>query len=164
MPFEFVDNNVAIDRTARRRIRSHVAMGRNAGRTLVRPSRRKAAGRGGAVVATFCIPRIVEDDSCSLGSKDEGVYAIERLVGNGLSVVSFPDQVDVKSRGLVQRGVYSSFQADIRALSPAAVVVANLGLSSFLLHKRATPRPRATQFSRLFWNSHLDVGPIHVPG
>ena len=100
------------------------------------------------MVATFCIPRIVEDDSCSLGSKEEGVYAIERLVGNGLSVVSFPEQVDVKSRGLVQRGMYSYFQADIRALSPAAAAVAKLILkSSFLLHKRATPRPRATQWS-----------------
>ncbi|KAK4038132.1 hypothetical protein C8A01DRAFT_17750 [Parachaetomium inaequale] len=41
MKFEFVDNT-AIDGSARRRIRSHVATGRNAGKKLSRPSRRKA--------------------------------------------------------------------------------------------------------------------------
>ncbi|KAF2669202.1 hypothetical protein BT63DRAFT_413660 [Microthyrium microscopicum] len=45
MPFEFVDNNATIDRASRRRIRSHVALGKNLGRKHVRQSRIKALGR-----------------------------------------------------------------------------------------------------------------------
>ncbi|KAH6614439.1 hypothetical protein B0J18DRAFT_300899 [Chaetomium sp. MPI-SDFR-AT-0129] len=43
--FEFVDNTT-IDRAARRRIRSHVATGRNAGKKLSRPSRKKMLTSG----------------------------------------------------------------------------------------------------------------------
>jgi hypothetical protein len=45
MPFEFIDNNAPIDRASRKRIRSHVAKGKNVGRKVVRPSRIKAFGR-----------------------------------------------------------------------------------------------------------------------
>ncbi len=41
MKFQFVNNNGAVDGAARKQIRSHVAMGRNAGRKLSRPSRKK---------------------------------------------------------------------------------------------------------------------------
>ena len=41
MKFQFVDNNGAVDGAARKQIRSHVAKGRNAGRKLSRPSRKK---------------------------------------------------------------------------------------------------------------------------
>ncbi|KFY40147.1 hypothetical protein V494_03620 [Pseudogymnoascus sp. VKM F-4513 (FW-928)] len=62
MAFEFVDNNAPIDRAVRRRIRSHVAIGKNAGRTLVRPSRTKAAARETgtrSMTALVKIPRVV---------------------------------------------------------------------------------------------------------
>ena len=42
MQLEFIDNNSTGDEAVRRRIRSHVAIGRNAGKKLARPSRRKA--------------------------------------------------------------------------------------------------------------------------
>lgn len=112
MPFEFVDNNAAIDRAARRRIRSHVATGKNAGRTLVRPSRTKAAAReAGArpIAAIICVPRVVAD-ARNMEVVEEGGCAIERMVGNGLSVFSFPEQGSVKARRVVQSGMccYSS--------------------------------------------------------
>lgn len=107
MAFEFVDNNAAIDRAARRRIRSHVALGKNAGRTLVRPSRTKAAAREAgdqSVAAIVCVPRVVAD-ARNVEVEEEGSCAIERMIGDGLSVFSFPEQGSVKARGIVQRGM-----------------------------------------------------------
>ncbi|KFY90540.1 hypothetical protein V500_05144 [Pseudogymnoascus sp. VKM F-4518 (FW-2643)] len=103
MPFEFVDNNAAIDHAARRRIRSHVATGKNAGRTLVRPSRTKAAAReAGArpIAAIVCVPRAVAD--ARRMEVEEEDCAIERMIGDGLSVFSFPEQGSVKARRVVQ--------------------------------------------------------------
>ncbi|KFY40278.1 hypothetical protein V495_05502 [Pseudogymnoascus sp. VKM F-4514 (FW-929)] len=105
MPFEFVDNNAAIDRAARRRIRSHVATGKNVGRTLVRPSRMKAGTREAGdrpAAAIVCIPRVVAD-ARNAKDKEEGGCAIERMIGDGLSVLSFPEQRNDKARGIVQR-------------------------------------------------------------
>lgn len=106
MSFQFVDNNVAIDRAARRRIRSHVATGKNTGRTLVRPSRTKAAAReAGAqpIAAIVCVPRVVAD-ARKMEVEEEGGCEIERMIGDRLSVFSFPEQGSVKARGIVQRG------------------------------------------------------------
>ncbi|EAQ84118.1 predicted protein [Chaetomium globosum CBS 148.51] len=41
MKFEFVDNSSTIDKTARKRIRSHVAIGRNAGKKISRRSKKE---------------------------------------------------------------------------------------------------------------------------
>lgn len=106
MPFEFVDNNAPIDRVARRRIRSHVATGKNAGRTLVRQSRvknddREAGGR--TVAAIVRIPRVVAD-ARRKEVEFEADCAIERVIGDSLSVFSFPEQGNVKSRRIVQSG------------------------------------------------------------
>lgn len=106
MPFEFVDNNAPIDRVARRRIRSHVATGKNAGRTHVRPSRvknndREAGGR--TVTAIVRIPRVVAD-ARRKEVEFEVDCAIERVIGDSLSVFSFPEQGNVKSRRIVQSG------------------------------------------------------------
>ncbi|KFZ20262.1 hypothetical protein V501_00247 [Pseudogymnoascus sp. VKM F-4519 (FW-2642)] len=117
MPFQFVDNNTPIDRAARRRIRSHVATGKNAGRTLVRPSRTKAAAREtGArpIAAIVCVPRVVAD-ARDVEAEEEGGCAIERMIGDRLSVFSFPEQGSVKARGIVQRAfsfVSRPFQPD----------------------------------------------------
>lgn len=107
MPFEFVDNNAAIDRATRRRIRTHVATGKNVGRTLVRPSRTKAAVReAGArpTAAIVCVPRVVVD-ARNMEVEEEGGCEIERMVGDRLSVFSFPEQGSVKARRVVQSGM-----------------------------------------------------------
>lgn len=107
MPFQFVDNNTTIDHAARRRIRSHVATGKNAGRTVVRPSRTKAAVREAEsrpVAAIVCVPRVVADARKMEVEEEEGGCAIERMIGDRLSVFSFPEQGSVKARGIVQRG------------------------------------------------------------
>jgi hypothetical protein len=107
MPFEFVDNNATIDRAARRRIRSHVATGKNVGRTIVRPSRMKAESREAGIrsaAAIVCVPRVVAD-ARNAKEVEEGGCAIERMIGDGLSVLSFPEQRSDKARGIVQRGM-----------------------------------------------------------
>lgn len=104
MPFEFVDNNATISHTARKRIRSHVAIGRNAGKKLVRPSRKAILGpMVKDITAVIRTPKAVEKAYSSEVSKD--VFPqIERQVGDGLSVLSFPEQ-PTKSKALVQRGM-----------------------------------------------------------
>ena len=45
MNFEFINNNVAVDGAVRKQIRCHVAKGRNLGKKLSQPSRKKAYGK-----------------------------------------------------------------------------------------------------------------------
>ena len=52
MKFQFVDNNGAVDGAVRKQIRSHVAQGRNAGRKLSRPSRKKSRTARTATTST----------------------------------------------------------------------------------------------------------------
>ncbi|KFY93114.1 hypothetical protein V498_04558 [Pseudogymnoascus sp. VKM F-4517 (FW-2822)] len=104
MPFEFVDNNAAIDRAARRRIRSHVAIGKNVGRTIVRPSRAKVDAREAGsrpIAAIVCVPHVVAE-ARNQEVEEEGKCAIEPMVGDVLSVFSFPEQTSVRSRRVVQ--------------------------------------------------------------
>ncbi|KFY62870.1 hypothetical protein V496_04345 [Pseudogymnoascus sp. VKM F-4515 (FW-2607)] len=104
MPFEFVDNNAAIDRAARRRIRSHVAIGKNVGRTIVRPSRAKVDAREAGsrpIAAIVCVPHVVAE-ARNQEVEEEGKCAIEPMVGDVLSVFSFPEQTNVRSRRVVQ--------------------------------------------------------------
>ena len=105
MPFEFVDNNAAIDRAARKRIRRHVAMGRNVGRKLARPSRKASLELGGAAATAFRYTPNAEDQE----SNNELVPVIERQIGDGLSVPSFPGQTP-NSRQIAQRGNYGHLQ------------------------------------------------------
>ena len=104
MPFEFVDNNAVIDHAARRRIRSHVAKGKNVGKTIVRTSRQKAFGsKANSTRELVRIPKASEDEADS-ESWDRAVDEIERQLGDGLSAFSFPVQIGPESRSLVLRG------------------------------------------------------------
>lgn len=157
MPFEFINNNAAIDRAARKRIRSHVAMGRNAGKTLVRPSRKKALGLGlrakttTTAAALAYIPKkvVVEkahdsETTCN----EEVVPEIERQLGDGLSVLPVAAQVTPGSRVLVQRGMYvghiqtENANSNIHRVSSLTIVSY---LYSYFLHWRASTRTRTEQ-------------------
>jgi hypothetical protein len=97
MPFEFI-NNAAIDRNARKVIRSHAAKGRNVGKT--RPSRRKQPGQEVKSTTTAFNSRSVENAQES--GTDETIAAIGRQIGDGLSVLSFPAELTPRSKALVQ--------------------------------------------------------------
>lgn len=103
MTFEFIDNN-AIDGATRKKIRSHAALGKNAGRRLVRPSRKTAqAPRLMAAATLIRIPKTVQD--AFLVDRNEGfVPEIERQVADG---VCFPIQLESEARRLAQRGTRS---------------------------------------------------------
>ena len=73
----------------------------------MRPSRTKAAAREtGArpIAAIVCVPRVVAD-ARDVEAEEECGCAIERMIGDRLSVFSFPEQGSVKARGIVQRGM-----------------------------------------------------------
>lgn len=82
MPFQFVDNNAPIGRAARKNIRSHVAIGKNAGKTLVRRSRTKAFVLKPHIPSTFEIP-------CQ--------------IGDGLSGICIPTTLSPRFRPIVQK-------------------------------------------------------------
>ncbi len=105
MTLEFVDNNNAvIDSATRRRIRRSAAMGKNAGKTLVRPSRKEARGLGFKLTTTLVRnPEKIRQDSCD--SENSKGLGIERQVGNTISVCSFPEQRTPEATGLVERGM-----------------------------------------------------------
>ena len=107
MPVEFI-NNAAIDRTARKRIRSHVAMGKNAGKKLARPSRKRTTGMRFEIATPIIdLPKFQDDPESSgfKGLEEETIYEIKRQVGDSLSVLSFPEQHSVGDKRLVQRGM-----------------------------------------------------------
>ncbi|KAF7921859.1 hypothetical protein EAE99_007622 [Botrytis elliptica] len=95
MPFEFI-NNATIDDAVRKRIRSHVALGRNAGKKLVRPSKMRPT-RMKRVVTSACINL----SSAQIDSENT-IYEIERQVGDNISCLSFPDH-SFKDKQIVQR-------------------------------------------------------------
>jgi hypothetical protein len=111
MPFVFL-NNANIDRNARKLIRSHVAKGRNVGKKL--PSRRKHCKPDVKIVAHIGRPNIIED--AKHRESEEAIPAIERQIGDGLSVLSFPVEVTPASRGLLQRGMAPSKYTVIKRL------------------------------------------------
>lgn len=99
MLFEFVDNSSPIGRVARKRIRSHVAVGKNAGKTVVRPSRKNASvlraehtlGTPGPLYTSKC-DKIVPS-------------SIGRQIGDGLSVMCIPTTLSPGFRRIVQKGM-----------------------------------------------------------
>lgn len=102
MPFEFVDNNAPIDRDARKKIRSHVAIGRNVGKTHSRPSRKEAfvlPTKTRISKAVQKIPHLDSDESIDL------VVEIERQIGDGLSVLCLPALLTLGSRSTVRKGM-----------------------------------------------------------
>lgn len=104
MPFEFIDNNARIDRKTRKRIRSLVATGKNAGKTVVRPSRIKAfQSKYPTVYST--VPGTVElqQQGSPSASPDETTSSskIERPIGDDLF---FTFASNPASRYLAKRG------------------------------------------------------------
>lgn len=104
MTFEFIDNSVAIDRAARRRIRTHAATGKNANKTLARSSKAIAHKKDDSATP-FRTPASIRKAyrSTSDGSGDAEVAEIERPVSDG---VLFPIPVPARSKGLVREGAY----------------------------------------------------------
>ncbi|KAI1443620.1 hypothetical protein F5Y02DRAFT_200806 [Annulohypoxylon stygium] len=96
MPFEFVDNTT-IDRDARRLIRSHVAKGKNVGKT--HPSRKKRA-----------IMKIETARSSDRTRKEYCTYdmanpTIEPQIGDSLSLTSLPIESTPGSRTLIRKAL-----------------------------------------------------------
>ena len=95
MSFEFI-NNAAIDHMARRRIRSHVAKGKNVGKIL--PPRRKQLKR--ATPAHLPVTA-----SSTLGPEnDEVALVLDRGVGDNLAACWFPIVPNQQSRKLILKG------------------------------------------------------------
>ncbi|KAL2872718.1 uncharacterized protein BJX67DRAFT_376511 [Aspergillus lucknowensis] len=104
MPFEFIDNNAAIDRASRKRIRSRAATGKNLNRTIARSSR--AIVPKGTTAAPFRVPASIRNAHKRQYDTDGDVeIEIERPVGDGLQ---FPVPVPPESRYLVREGMYTS--------------------------------------------------------
>lgn len=106
MAFEFIDNNARIDRKTRKRIRSLVATGKNAGKTVVRPSRIKAYQAQSNHTAILPNTReqrnIKENDSDS--SPDPYNPQIERQISDVLCFMTSADQLSPAARTLAKRG------------------------------------------------------------
>ncbi|KAL4785207.1 hypothetical protein BJX76DRAFT_189589 [Aspergillus varians] len=98
MPFEFIDNTTAIDRAARRRIRTHAATGKNANRTLTRTS--KAIILKDNVTTPFFPPTSIRKARRSANHNPaDAEIEIERPIGDG---ARFPIPVPARSKGLVR--------------------------------------------------------------
>ncbi|KAH8689180.1 hypothetical protein BGW36DRAFT_433944 [Talaromyces proteolyticus] len=94
MPFEFIDNNhPLIDRAARKRIRSHAALGKNVGRKVMRPSRKSAQRVGAKVLPglTYKPKSIKISNTKAYDRTLDDVSEIQRQVGDGLPVLPVPD-------------------------------------------------------------------------
>lgn len=110
MPFEFI-NNAEINRAARKRIRSHVALGRNAGKKLVRPSKMRSTGMKRVVTSAAISLESAQIDSIRLEQKDSeenSMYEIERQVGDSISCLSLPKHA-FKDRKLIQKSIETTF-------------------------------------------------------
>ncbi|KAF7558905.1 hypothetical protein G7046_g5263 [Stylonectria norvegica] len=100
MAFEFIDNST-IDRAARKRIRSHAATGKNLGRKIVRPSRKKVVESRPALFRP--LKKRLEIAAKHDDSHDEDVIEIQRQIGDGLS---FPVPLSSESRDIVRKAFY----------------------------------------------------------
>jgi len=110
MPFEFI-NNAEINRAARKRIRSHVALGRNAGKKLVRPSKMRPTGMKRVVTSAGINLEAAQIDSIRLEQKDSeenSMYEIERQVGDSITCLSLPNHA-FKDRKIIQRSIVTAF-------------------------------------------------------
>jgi hypothetical protein len=105
MAFEFVNNNTSLGRDVRKKIRSHVAMGRNVGKTYARPSRKAAF-----VISTkTAAPKAVKKRPQLESSREVDIFfEIERQIGDGLSVLCLPAPLTPGSSSLVRKGMSST--------------------------------------------------------
>ncbi|KAI5459123.1 hypothetical protein BGZ63DRAFT_271394 [Mariannaea sp. PMI_226] len=99
MAFQFIDNS-SIDGATRKRIRSHAALGKNAGKTLNRPSR-KNAQRPRVMTATALVrvPKAVRDTYKS-ERNEPPVPELERQIDDG---ICFPVELAAESRQLARQ-------------------------------------------------------------
>ncbi|KAL3705745.1 hypothetical protein TMatcc_006754 [Talaromyces marneffei ATCC 18224] len=108
MPFEFIDNNARIDRKTRKRIRSLVATGKNAGKTVVRPSRIKAFKEQSKYPTIFSsVPGSTDLKQQESSSPNEtaSICEIERPIGDDVFFVFTPNQLNPTSRYLAKRAI-----------------------------------------------------------
>ncbi|KAJ9271320.1 transcriptional regulator family: Fungal Specific TF [Paecilomyces variotii] len=105
MPYEFINNNGTINPSARKQIRRHVATGKNAGKKLARPSRKKAfeLSRKSAAAVTKT-PEVVKKTHNSKPT-EEVIYAVEQQIGDGLSILPVPDELVPGSRPLERMAI-----------------------------------------------------------
>jgi hypothetical protein len=117
MRFEFIDNNSLVNSAVRQRVRKHAATGKNAGRKLSRPSKKKS---GCAKPATQAMAAINEpllhrglqssDKTADLdeGSGELGSNKLERQIDDGLTFVFVPtnESLTLRSKSIVQRSMY----------------------------------------------------------
>ncbi|RAK80781.1 uncharacterized protein BO72DRAFT_396856 [Aspergillus fijiensis CBS 313.89] len=105
MHLEFIDGNTAISATTRKRIRSHVARGKNAGRRLARPSRLNKAHIDPPTY--FRIPALLQSQNTK--EHQEAMCDIERPITSGLI---FPVEMEPQTRDIAHKAF--DFIRDLR--------------------------------------------------
>ncbi|OKL61371.1 hypothetical protein UA08_03704 [Talaromyces atroroseus] len=118
MPFEFIDNNARIDSIARKRIRKLAATGKNAGKTVVRPSKIKAFKEQARhpTILTRLEERTSENPQKTVS--EDPVLTVERQIGDVLCFLSSSTKLSPTSQVLAKRGprhspeLNSIFQTD----------------------------------------------------
>lgn len=129
MPYEFIYHNDVLNNAARKRIRSHAALGRNKGKKISRPSRKTAST---TAATSFSILAKMEGASevAKIG------FYIERPIDDGLF---FPGLLPGESKGLVKKGVSMTLQwilcylsrLDLILTRPKCLVISFMGNIQF---------------------------------
>ncbi|KAF2180089.1 hypothetical protein K469DRAFT_753593 [Zopfia rhizophila CBS 207.26] len=108
MFFQFV-NNATIDAKARKAIRSHVMRGRNAGKTITRPSR--FVHKKNRETRNLLTRQNFEEKESQRANK---LFAIHQVVGHQLSSLSFP----VKPSRHIREAIHLFFTLVVDAVYP----------------------------------------------
>jgi hypothetical protein len=115
MPYEFINNNAQINPTARRRIRSHAATGKNLGKTLVRRSRKDLLGSGPRPFQVTVPERLLpppEPHDTRAQPRQHAATTFDRQIGDGVSISSLPIDFLGESRALVHKGIPSCIRRE----------------------------------------------------
>jgi len=112
MPFEFIDNT-RINSSTRKKIRAHVMMKKNLGKT--RPPRMKAVAAQVKTSMPMTAPKAISDEEISL-------LPLSQQVGDEFSVYPFPAELTLRSRGLVYKCKVHGIPASISAAKVLAVI------------------------------------------
>uniref|UniRef100_A0A8H7K555 Transcription factor domain-containing protein n=1 Tax=Bionectria ochroleuca TaxID=29856 RepID=A0A8H7K555_BIOOC len=108
MLYEFINNNAQINPTARRRIRSHAATGKNLGKTLVRRSRKDLLGSGPRPFQVTVPERLLpppEPHDTRAQPRQHAATTFDRQIGDGVSISSLPIDFLGESRALVHKAI-----------------------------------------------------------
>lgn len=105
MAFEFV-NNATIDPKARKLIRSHVAKGRNVGKKRQPKCRPTQAATRCARLYSSSAPfrSLAAKNTQMIAASQKEIPEFGRQIGDGWSVMSFPDDIAPNSRYVVHKG------------------------------------------------------------